>query len=162
MHEEKRKEMEEKLANMRKLEWKDKKKIMRRVEAKKADRIRAFDDHCAANNLSPITREGYLRCLRELASFVEKPFKRMNRDDINRFISVCLEKATVNSKNKYKIVLKAFFRWLYVLDKGVYPDCVKELRLEIEGSSVRAEDLLTHEDVKKPVNPITLGIAGLL
>jgi len=90
--------------------------------------------------------------LRQLDSFLGKPFIEASRMDVMRFVEDMMGKLAPSTVHHHKGQLKSFFAWLHGCDPREYPDCVKWMRVKNprgEGRRlpINPEDVLSEKDV---------------
>jgi len=118
-----------------------------------------------ANGIRESTRQLDTSIIKKLDAFLNKPFREISKEDMIRFLAYLRKQ---NYKASYihnlKCKLKFFFNWLYGLDRGTYPECVKWMRsynpkadTKSGGMSlpVKPKDILTEQDVLRLVNAAT-------
>jgi len=118
-----------------------------------------------ANGISEATRLSDTSIIKKLDGFLNKPFREITKEDMVRFTSHLIKenlKASYIHIIKYK--LKFFFNWLYDLERGAYPECVRWMRTynpradtKSGGMSlpVKPKDLLTEHDILRLANAAT-------
>jgi integrase/recombinase XerD len=107
------------------------------------------------NECSENTIRMYMGLISEFDEQVNKTFREVTEDDVNRFID---HKASYTKKGTMcttKMVVKSFYKWLYGL-KNDYPPCV--VKLEVNGRKngnngggnalhLDVKDILTKDDI---------------
>lgn len=91
-------------------------------------------------------------CLRFLAKWLKKPFKKATKDDLITLIGD-LEKMDYAEHTKYdfRTILKMFYKWLEG-DDEIFPKKIAWLKKGLKHRHKLPEELLTEEDVIKLVN----------
>jgi len=118
-----------------------------------------------ANGIREATRLSDTSIIKKLDGFLNKPFRQITKEDMVRFTSHLMQgnlKASYIHIIKYK--LKFFFNWLYDLERGVYPECVRWMRTYNPRADtksggmtlpVKPKDLLTEHDILRLANAAT-------
>lgn len=110
--------------------------------------LKRFDKEADKNEgLSPHTRKRQVLVIYALAKKIPKPFKEMQREDIEAYI-YALELAP-SSVDQQKISIKKFFKWLYQSEG--YPDAVKWIKLTNNKKRKLPEDMLSTTEVRAMV-----------
>jgi len=125
------------------------------LDQKNKKLILDFDTELSARGISEATRAGYLISLIKLANHIKKPFRKITRKDLIKFIN-SLEKMRSNRGSVYeegsKLLLKSrikrFFKWLNGDEE--YPTLVKWMKtLKKNENHKLPSDLLTVEEIKR-------------
>ena len=123
--------------------------------------LQKYLDERTANQFSPKTNKHDACVMRQLDTFLAKPFIEASKEDLVPFFAGMLGRHTVSTIHLYKIRVKHFYAWLFECDYREYPACVKWIRSTNPGrgtktkgltTSLDPEDLLTDEDVLKLIN----------
>lgn len=98
--------------------------------------------------VKPTTVLGEFIRLNELSRTLAKKFEEATREDIEDLVyNIDQKKNHDNTKNKYRKVLKAFYRWLRGCARNEYPPEVKWIMLKkIPLVTVTADDLPSYEE----------------
>ena len=120
--------------------------------------LRRFDAERAAggrgSNIS--TRINYAKTMGKLGAAYPKPYKDITKDEVVDFIGGLVTKEgkpmADTTKKLYQICLKRFYRWLYGLPKGQYPDQVSWIEMSRSKATITQSDLVTAEELKKMIN----------
>ena len=113
--------------------------------------MRRFDKEKVATGdwNSIYTRYNYARALCHLGRSCPKPFEEMTKDDIINFFTD--KKYSKTTKSSYLLCFKTFFRWVYGLPEGQYPECVSWIKLKNVQSELTKSDLITEEEMKRMI-----------
>ena len=105
-----------------------------------------FDQFNTANNCSESTRYNQTQMLIRFISKVNKNFKDVTRDDIEKYLASRkgVKDCTVDND---KTIIKKFYKWLYKTED--YPELVKWIQLSNNYTYKKSSDMLTDDDVKK-------------
>jgi len=113
--------------------------------------IQRFDKHKVdlRHWKSVHTRISYAKNLYFLGIYCPKPYEDMTEEDIINF----LDSKNINerTRNSYIIHFRTFFRWLYGLPEGHYPECVSDLKPQTLLSELTKSDLISDEDMKNMI-----------
>jgi len=96
----------------------------------------------------------YIYHLLVLARVAGKPFKSLDREDIERLVSwINASDYTEHTKHDYKIILKKFYQWLRGCneEEHEYPEEVRWIKTRLKRKRLLPQALLTPEEVKKLV-----------
>lgn len=150
------------------------------------EEVLEFDKECEQNGHKMSSRYSVLVTLHYLCQFAgKKPFKQFTKTDVIAFLEAAkhrrfqdtryrartanVESQLANSTmNLVRLRIKRFFQWLYNMEKGRYPRCVRWIKLRtIRGDrELRPEDLPTPQEVKLMVecteNPRDRALISLL
>lgn len=111
--------------------------------------LKRFDTEQDKNEgLSITTRKGQIIVLFNFAKAVQKPFKDMQREDIEQYLYSL--KILPVSLDFHKIIIRKFFKWVYQSDS--YPDVVKWIKLKRQRTRKLPEDMLTLQEVRALVD----------
>jgi len=110
------------------------------------DSLSDFNAQMKANGNSTESRRSYIQTMLNLAAMYPKPYKQMDKKDITDFLNSVQNDAT---KELYKVLLKRFYRWLYGLKRGHYPEQVDWVRCHTVKTKVTKDKLLTPEELKR-------------
>ena len=132
-----------------------------RILAKNKKKILEFIDSCRARNLANPTLSKDCYALWYIGFHLQKDFTKCKRLDIEKLCTKINNQKAKNKKTKeekdwspetkrnHKVIMKKLFQWLYSMDKGEYPDCVKWVETTLKESQTKLpEDLLTEDDIK--------------
>jgi len=149
-------------------------------------KVLEFDRECEQNGHKIGSRYSALTTLHCLCQFAgKKPFKKFSKANIIAFLDASkhrrfedrryrvrtnnTEKQLANcTMSLVKLRVKRFFQWLYSMEKGRYPECVRWIKLKtIKGDrELTPEDLPTTKEVKKMIesteNPRDRALVSLL
>lgn len=78
------------------------------------------------NDISPRTIETYVRFVTELDEVINKQFRELVEDDINKFVDMKARYCNKHTMTLCKTVIKTFYKWLFEL-KDTYPPAVAKL-----------------------------------
>lgn len=107
--------------------------------------LKRFDNEQDKNEgLSIQTRKGQVFVLFNFAKAVQKPFKDIQRQDIENYIYSL--KIAARSVDVQKITIRKFFKWVYQSD--TYPDVVKWIKIKGQRTRKLPEDMLTLQEVR--------------
>ena len=123
--------------------------------------VKCYLQQRRANEITEATLAVDLQILKKLVDFLgdDKTFKEATKDDIIDFVrSLVPDKKDAyrpGTLHIYKRKLKLFYRWLYAMDRGEYPTCVKWISGSNPKStksggnltSLTPETVLTEEEV---------------
>ncbi len=104
------------------------------------------------NGQSEATISQQSRVLGELSEFLRKPFREATEQDIFGFIGHKGKTCGERTLFMYKVVTKAFYKFLYGLEDG-YPEQVKNLNKNLKRNgpnhrvAIKPEQILTKEDI---------------
>jgi integrase/recombinase XerD len=122
------------------------------LESNYAD-VKKFVEEKRRNECSENTIRMYIGLITEFEEQINKTFREVTERDINTFIDRKARYTKKGTMATTKMVLKAFYKWLYGL-KDSYPECVA--KLEVNGRKhngngdaihLEAKDILTKDDV---------------
>jgi integrase/ribosomal protein L40E len=124
----------------------EQRKILSNYELKKR-----VEDNCNPKSIAM-----YLIQLVTFIQFVNKPFGKITKSDIVKFLD--FKSKEIKSIGNYKSTIKEFFKWFYGKQGKDYPDMVMWINTtKNNGNNKLPEELLTQEDilemVKKANNP---------
>ncbi|TET20636.1 hypothetical protein E3J74_01565 [Candidatus Bathyarchaeota archaeon] len=110
--------------------------------------ITSFLEEMRANDLADGTISNYRSNLETFARQYPKPFKEITKEEIREFINSIETKTT---RGLRKIQLKRFYRWLYGLERGQYPDNVRWITVKSSATTndITKDELLTDEELKQ-------------
>ncbi len=95
----------------------------------------------------------YQKHLKIFIREVEKPLDKVQKEDIQIFLSKLEGKKKDWTIHDYKVALKRFYRWFYGLPKGKDPELTEWIKIKKQKSSkLIPEELLTKEEVEKMIN----------
>jgi site-specific recombinase XerD len=119
-----------------------------------------YKDMLELNNRKPRTLERRLHELRYVLKLLPKDAQKATKEDVEnavRIINKSKKKGTNGeptdqdiasiTKNKHKLILKNFYKWLYTSD--TYPDIVKWIKIDHDSKTKLPEEMLSEEDVLK-------------
>ena len=114
--------------------------------------IERFVELKQINGQSPHTIFHQSRMATELSDFLKKPFREATEQDIFAFIRRKSETCGERTLFMYKLITKAFYKFLYRLEDS-YPDQVKNLNKNLKRNghnhkvAIKPEHILTKEDI---------------
>lgn len=100
------------------------------------------------------------RVLLDISLMLKKDFEQATKDDIDK-LEEEINHRTVQRNGKkwaewtkcdYRIIIKRFYRWLYGMRRGEYPELVRDLATSFKKSHKLPEEMLTEDDIQKMVN----------
>jgi len=106
-------------------------------------------------HMSITSLEVKIGLIKNLAYFTKKPFKKITKIDLKKF----LEKKTSGKKPNYvnvmKMNIKLFFKWLYKIEgRGKYPKIVDWMKIHtLECQEINSKELITFEELQKILIP---------
>lgn len=113
-----------------------------------------------ANEINPETIRLDNIVLRQLSEFLSpKGFNDATKEDVMGFFSKRQETHKAGGIHTYKQKVKMFYRWLYGMEYGSYPECVRWIRIKNPTTKkhgtelpIKPEEILTPSDIKALVN----------
>jgi site-specific recombinase XerD len=110
-----------------------------------------FTNSLEAKGISVIQRIAYYDRLMPLARHLGKPFRDANHKDVESYLAKYRSRGvTAQTINKFSGCVKCFYRWLYDRGSGdSAPEAVRWLKREPTPPKLRAENLITEEDIQK-------------
>jgi site-specific recombinase XerD len=117
--------------------------------------ILKFVDEQIVNGKSEETMRNYIFVIHMFAEFLnEKRFEDVGKEDVISYINFLMTKINKKSKEKLKentinlnkARIRTFYRWL---NNGEYPDFIKPIKVKIDSITVRPDQILTEEEIKK-------------
>jgi integrase/recombinase XerD len=121
-----------------------------RISKANLEILKNYDSNGTFQQVTVGTKEQRLIILRQLALFVNKDFKDMDKEDIEKFFSSLGEIASKTWSTKGAFI-KSFFKWLYKSDE--YPSNVKWIKTTVKNKNHKLpSDLLTKNDIKSMAN----------
>jgi len=102
------------------------------------------------NNIGESKIKLDMAVLTQLETFLNKDFRDASREDIINFLNSLDVKDS--SKAMYKASLKIFYNWLFDMEKGEYPDCVKHLKTTFDKHILTANEILTETEVNSLID----------
>jgi len=114
--------------------------------------IERFVELKCVNGQSEKTIFHQSRIVRELSDFLQKPFRNATEQDIFAFIGHKSKTCGERSLFMYKLITKAFYKFLYGLEDS-YPEQVKNLNKNLKHNgnnhkvAIKPEEILTKEDI---------------
>jgi integrase/ribosomal protein L40E len=136
--------------------------VLRRLESeqlildnKKA--ILRFKEQLEAEGISTGRIFKYVWTLRNISKWLGKPFKQATKEDIVKLVAKInlMKRAdgkllSVSTTHEYQVSLKRFYRFLYGMESGDYPQQVKWIKLTMRKRDQKLpEELLTEEEVQR-------------
>jgi len=121
-----------------------------RITKVNLDVLKKYDTQGQLQQVTEGTRRSRIITLQQLALFVNKDFKKMNKEDIERYFSSLkdLKQSTWTTKGAF---VKAFFKWLSGTDE--YPSNVKWIKTTMKNKNHKLPtDLLTKKEIKAMVD----------
>lgn len=94
-------------------------------------------------------RLNYAKVLGDLGKACPKPYEEMAKKDLVEFLAS--KDMAESTRQLHAIVLKRFFRWLYGLPKGQYPEQVSWMEVGSSRSKVTKSDLVTGDELKRMI-----------
>ncbi len=93
--------------------------------------------------------------IKRMAYDVKKPFKKMTKTDIKKFLEIHSSNKKPNYINVMKMNIKLFFKWLYKIEeRDKYPKVVDWMKLHtLECQEINAKELITFEELQKILIP---------
>lgn len=85
--------------------------------------IRRFDMENNGNDYSVMTRKNYVTVLRDLAKTIRKPFEKMTKEDLGKFLDKINRTYSPTTAQQKKIQMKRFFKFVYGTD--TFPEVVR-------------------------------------
>lgn len=137
-----------------------------RLTERQREALKRFDkDKVDAEDWNSIhTRLNYAKALSYLGWSCPKPFEKMMKEDITNFFTE--KEYSKSTRVSFKAAFKQFFRWLYGLPVGQYPECVSWIKLKRVKSKLTKSDLVTEEETKRMIacaqNPRDPAIVSVL
>jgi hypothetical protein len=116
--------------------------------------IERFCMNLLTEGKSEATYFKYLERLPQIAFLLNKEFKEVTREDLERLFEKLITENSYakNTIGTYKLMTRRFFQWLYGHKKNQYPSVVEWIEANVHHRKlVRPEDLLTGEDVQKMI-----------
>lgn len=117
-----------------------------RMSKANLETLKKYDTQGILQQVTTGTRVARLSTLRQLAIFVNKDFKAMEKQDIENYFSSLrnLNSKTWTVKGAF---IKSFFKWLYNTDD--YPSNVKWIKTSTKNNKRKLpSDLLTQDEIK--------------
>ncbi len=117
--------------------------------------ILKFVNEQTVNGKSEGTMRNYIFVIHMFAEFLrEKRFEDVGKEDVINYINFLMTKINKRSKEKLKdntinltkARIRTFYRWL---NNGEYPDFIKPIKVKVESITVRPDQILTEEEIKK-------------
>lgn len=121
-----------------------------RISESNLETLKKYDTQGQLQQITTGTRKARLEALRQLALFVARDFKKMKKEDMEKYFSSLkdLKKSTLTVKGAY---IKSFFKWLCRTDE--YPANVKWIKTTLKKQNHKLPtDLLTKEEIKAMVD----------
>lgn len=121
-----------------------------------AETLKRFFMEKRANEIKESTLDTYRDVLPHLDTLLGKPFREATKEDIIRFFAELQDRCKRSTIHMWKTRVKGFYSWLFDLERGEYPPCVKWMRSTNPGRgsktkgyvmAVSPEDVLAPEDV---------------
>jgi len=118
-----------------------------------SDAILRFYKQLAAEGIGNARIIKYVSSLRRIASFFNKPFRKVTKDDIIDFIAkIEQEDYSEWTKTNYKFILRKFYKWLRGCEDE-YPLEVRWIKVKSNiPNTLQKRDLLTIEDIESISN----------
>lgn len=123
------------------------------------ERLIEFKNYCLANNVGKNKTSRYLYDLMHIAEWLNKPFEKANRKDIEK-IMIKLEEAKGEQTNKsfsewtkrgYRIIIRKFYKWLR--DTKYFPPEVDWISIRMKECNKKLpEDMLSEEEILALIN----------
>jgi integrase/ribosomal protein L40E len=117
-----------------------------KVNEKNKKYILKFIDHCIAENLSKARQRFYLLYLRLIAEKMKKNFKKVTKNDVEKFI-IAINKSdqSESTKQAYRVTFKKFWKWLYKTEED--PRQTKWIKTTIRNSNNKVPSVFTQEQL---------------
>jgi len=112
--------------------------------------LKRFNRYLEANSKLTNTRRNYLTPLKFLAIFIKKPFKEATRSDIEDYI-VSLKGHKKSTISLQQATIKQFYRWLYDMKRGQYPEQVDWIKIE-KPKKMNMPVFLTESEIRKMIS----------
>jgi len=116
--------------------------------------IFGFRDYLLSEGIGLAKIERYMGDMFRFNRMLKKEFEEANKDDIRRVVSALnQEPLSEYTKRSFKIMMRKLYCYIRGIDeRGVYPDEVRWMKMEIHGSHRKLpEDLLTEDEVRNMV-----------
>ncbi len=113
--------------------------------------ILRFKDYLLSEGIGIAKIERYLGDLMKFNRMLRRPFEKANKDDIRRVVSaIHQEPLSEETKRCFKIMLRKLYRFIRSVEgKGVYPDEVRWMTMELKGNHRKLpEELLSENEIK--------------
>ncbi len=106
-------------------------------------------------NMSITSLEVKVGLIKRLAYDVKKPFKKMTKTDLKKFLELYTSGKKPNYINVVKMNIKLFFKWLYKIEeRGKYPKIVDWMKIHtLECQEINSKELITFEELQKILIP---------
>jgi len=107
-------------------------------------------------NMSITSLEVKVGLIKRLAYDVKKPFKKMTKTDLKKFLELYTSGKKPNYINVVKMNIKLFFKWLYKIEeRGKYPKIVDWMKIHtLECQEINSKELITFEELQKILIPV--------
>ena len=130
------------------------KEILDTLPPKNKNDIERFCMNLLTEGKSEATYYKYLERLPQIAFLLNKEFKEVVREDLERLFEKLITENSYakNTIGTYKIMTRRFFQWLYGCKKNHYPEVVEWIEANVHHQKlIRPEDLLSGEDIQKMI-----------
>ncbi|MDH5266325.1 MAG: site-specific integrase [Candidatus Bathyarchaeota archaeon] len=141
-------------------DWEKKlKSVLRRLDdsdiiQKNKELILDFHKQQIAEGIGVGRRAKIIQVLWVLSKNIKKSFDTLDKDDIIDLVGfIETQKWSAWTKHDYKVILRKFFKWLR--NSKDYPDEVSWIKASYPKNTLRANQLLTGEDIKRMVEVAT-------
>lgn len=141
-------------------DWEKKlKSVLRRLDdsdiiQKNKELILDFHRQQIAEGIGVGRRAKIIQVLWVLSKNIKKSFDTLDKDDIIDLVGfIETQKWSAWTKHDYKVILRKFFKWLR--NSKDYPDEVSWIKASYPKNTLRANQLLTGEDIKRMVEVAT-------
>jgi site-specific recombinase XerD len=89
------------------------------------------------------TRKNIMNRLHNFNKDIQKPFSKVTQDDVLNH----LKRFKPSTRNAVLVTLKTFYNWLYDLEKGKFPNCVRRIEpLKIEHNDIKYREHVIMEN----------------
>ena len=113
--------------------------------------IMDFKDYLLSEGIGLAKIERYLGDMIKFSRLLEKSFKEANKEDIRRVVSAIHQTPlSEQTKRSFKIMIRKLYVFIRgIEERGVYPDEVRWMRMEIGNNHKKLpEELLNEEEIK--------------
>jgi len=121
------------------------------ISKRNQELILEFVAYGEAKGLSAHRLMIYIKHLRIFGKYLNVDFDKAERKDIEKaFAELNLKNYSAWTIETFRNIVKAYWRWLYKLDKtDKLPDCVRWIESKRPPSKLNVEDLLTADEIRK-------------
>ncbi|MBS3075433.1 tyrosine-type recombinase/integrase [Candidatus Pacearchaeota archaeon] len=131
------------------------KEVLDTLPPKNKNDIERFCMNLLTEGKAEATYFKYLERLPQIAFLLNKEFKEVTREDLERLFEKLITENSYakNTIGTYKLMTRRFFQWLHGYKKNQYPPVVEWIEANVHHRKlVRPEDLLTGEDIQKMIS----------